>query len=99
MLPSFVVHIIIVCINQVGKFNKFIALRFQIGDQVVKRLRSIFCAVMTEDDGTVTQMLMVAYGRNNGIYAVIFPVKAVNVRNRKRNFIKALKLDRKRKIK
>lgn len=74
MLSSFVVHIIIVSIDQIGKFYKFISLRFQIGDQGVQSLRGIFCTIVAEDNGAVTQMFMVAYGGYNGIYAVIFPV-------------------------
>lgn len=82
MLSSFMIHIIIVCIDQIGKLYKFISLRFQIGDQGVQSLRGIFCTIVAEDNRSVAQMLMIAYGGDDGIYAVIFPVKAVNVRNK-----------------
>ncbi|MDE6529469.1 MAG: hypothetical protein K2K96_01700 [Lachnospiraceae bacterium] len=76
------IHIIIVCIDQFRKSYKFISLRFQIGDQGVQSLCGIFCTIVAEDNGAVAQMLMIAYGGDDGIYAVIFPVKAVNVRNK-----------------
>ena len=82
VLPSFVVHIIIVCIDQIGKFYKFISLRFQVGDQGVQSLRGIFGAIVAEDNRAVAQMLVIAYGGDDGIYAIIFPVQAVNVRNK-----------------
>ncbi|MDE6687515.1 MAG: hypothetical protein K2K17_09385 [Lachnospiraceae bacterium] len=85
------IHIIIVCIDQIGKLYKFISLCFQIGDQGVQSLCGIFCAIVAEDNGTVAQMLMIAYCGDDGIYAVIFPVKAVNVRNKnKYRFFKVL---------
>lgn len=68
------IHIIIVCIDQIGKFYKFISLCFQIGDQGIQSLRGILCAIVAEDDGTVAKVLMIAYGGDDGIYAIIFPV-------------------------
>lgn len=74
MLSSFVVHIIIVSIDEIRKFYKFISLGFQIGDQGVQCLGGIFCAIVAEDNGAVTQMLVIAYGGDDGFNAVIFPV-------------------------
>lgn len=79
-LPSLHIHLIIFLIDQIRHLHKFIAFSFQRGDERIQCLGSVLGTVVAQDDGAVAQVLMVAYGINDGVYAVVLPVQAVHTR-------------------
>lgn len=73
------VHMIILPYDQFGNRYKFVAGVFERRDQGVERLRRILGAVMTENDTAAAQMFVLGHGFDDGIHAVIFPVKGIHV--------------------
>ena len=80
-LPPLHIHRIIFFIDQIGHPHEFVAFAFQRRDQRIQCLRSVLGSVVAQDDGAVAQMLVVAYGINDGVYAVVLPVQAVHILN------------------
>lgn len=79
MLPAFCINFIVAIINQIRHFHQFKALFFQSLDQAVKSFGSILGTVVTEDNGTVSQMFMIEYSIQNGVCAVILPIQTVYI--------------------
>ncbi len=61
-LPSFRIHMVTVTVNQFRDGNNFISLPFQVGNQGIQCVRRVFCPVMAQDDGAVSQVLVGANG-------------------------------------
>ena len=60
-----------ITVNQLGNRDDFIALPFYIGNQGIQCVRRVFCPIMAQDDGAVSQVLVGANGTDDGIHAVI----------------------------
>ena len=78
-LASFVIHVIIVLINQLWQRYKSVTLILQRCNESIKRLCCIFCSIMTKDYRTVTKMLMLCYCLDYGIHTIVFPVEGINI--------------------
>lgn len=66
--------------NQLGERYKFIACVKKRLNHGFQRFRCVFCTVMAENDRAIAQVLVIADCLNDGVYAVVFPVKAIHTR-------------------
>ena len=80
-LPSLHIHRIIFFIDQIRHLHKLVSLSFERGDERIQRLRGIFGTIVAQNDGAVAQMLVIADGIHDGIWAVVFPVQAAHILN------------------
>ncbi len=71
------IHVIIFFIDQFGNRDNLVALFLESGYDSLQGVFCIFGAVMHKYDGTVSQMRMIQNFGNNGIGAVVLPVKTV----------------------
>lgn len=76
-LPSFVIHLIMIAIDQLRNRNDFIAFCMKSFDDTRQGIFCIFGTVVHEDDGTVPKMFTVQNTGDNGIGSVILPVETV----------------------
>lgn len=74
------IHRVVLLIDQIGHLHKFVTFLLQCRDQRIQCLGGVFGAVVAEDDRAVAEMLVTAYGIDNGIHAVVLPVKRIHVR-------------------
>lgn len=80
-LPSLHIHRVVFLINQIRHLHKLIALAFERGDERIQCLGGVLGTVVAQDDGTIAQMLVIAYGIHDGVYAVVLPVEGVHILN------------------
>ena len=78
-LSAFMIQMVFIPVDQFGNGNNRIALVFQLRNQRIQRLSREFCPVMAEDDRAVSQMLMLRHGLDDGIHAIVFPVKRIHI--------------------
>ena len=57
-LPPFVVHVIIVLIDQFRNRHKGIPFIFQCGNEGIKRLGGKFCPIMAKDNAAISKMFV-----------------------------------------
>ena len=81
-LPPLHVHRVIFLIDQIRHLHKLIPFALERGDERIQRLGGVLRTVVAEDDGTVTQVLVVADGIHIGVYTVVLPIQTVPVRYR-----------------
>ena len=73
---------IILSNNKLRQRYKFIALCLQGLNHAFQCLGGIFCTIVTQNNGTVSEVFMVTNGIDDGIDAVVLPIEAVNIGNK-----------------
>lgn len=77
ILPSFMVHLVIFCIDQFRDWDDFVSFVIETGDDARERVFCIFGTVVHEDDRTVAEMFVVEDFGDDRVGTVVLPVKAV----------------------
>ena len=77
-LASFCVHMVIVADNKLRHRNNFIPLFLQPRNHIVERSGGVSGAVVAENDGTVTEMLVLTDSFDDGVGTVVFPIERVH---------------------
>ena len=80
-LPSLHIHRIFFFIDQIRHLHKLVSLSFERGDERIQRLRGIFGTIMTQNDGAVAQMLVIADFVDDRDGIIVLPVQAVHILN------------------
>ena len=73
-LPSFVVHMVPISVNQFRDRHKGITHVFEGSDHTVQGQGCILGAVVAKDNAAGTQVFVVGDSVNDGIYAVVLPI-------------------------
>ena len=80
-LSPFDIHRIIFFIDEVRHFYKLVPLVLKRGDERIQRLRGVLGSVVAQDDRAVAEMFVIAHGIDDGVYAVVLPVKGIHILN------------------
>ena len=78
-LPSFMIQVVVIPSNQLRDRNKLIPLILQCCNQSVQRIRRVLGPVVAQNDASVSEVLVLRYSLDDGIYAVVFPVERIHI--------------------
>ena len=80
-LPSLMIQMVMIPVNQFRQWHKGIALVLQILNQCIQCLCRKFCSIMAQNNRSASQMFMSGNRLNDGIHPVILPVQRVHTCN------------------